>query len=176
MSHPLHLCIGNFLRNIVIPIDCKLLLAPECGGNHNLPLFCCPKRSNETEYCNVDMLLLKDNRVRLILEIEESGFLPTKICGKFLTSVLSTNLIHDLVGVSDMSIESTFIQVMDSCKFPAGTSKLKQARMLESSLQSILPIRSFTMYRMFDFAGPTGFAADQDGRTALAQLFLTACS
>jgi hypothetical protein len=69
--------------------------------------------------CCVDLLVRSSGTVRAIVEIEESGFLPTKICGKFLQAALATHFIHDLntepaIPYAD---EVIFIQVLDGSKF-----------------------------------------------------------
>ena len=142
MSHPLHLEIGSFLQNLALPADCQLLLAPECGGSHNLPLFCSHQKSNDTEYCNLDAIMVKAGAVRFLLEIEESGLTPTKVCGKFLTSALSTHFIHDVLGnaATPMDAQVTFVQVMDAKNLQLRTKKIEQGHALEQSIQRILPL------------------------------------
>lgn len=179
MSHPLHLEIGRFLRQLDLPADCRLLFAPECDGSHNLPLFCCDQKSNDTEYCNVDALVVKSGKVRFLLEIEESGLSPTKVCGKFLTSALSTHFIHDVLrnAVTPMDEEVTFVQVMDAKKLQLHTKKIKQGQALERSIRSILPglSSSITEYRLFFFRGEAGFQSDRTNQADFQEVFLTAC-
>ncbi len=54
--------------------------------------------SRATEYCNVDLLLFKDDKIKAIVEIEESNVKPTQISGKLLTSALSKFYIHESNG------------------------------------------------------------------------------
>jgi hypothetical protein len=179
MNHPLHLEIGTFLQQLVLPADCKLLLAPECGGSHNLPLFCSDEKSNDTEYCNLDALVVKDGKIRFLLEIEESGLTPARVCGKFLTSALSTHFIHDVLNgaASAMDGEVTFVQVMDAKNLRSGTKKITQGQALQRSIQSILPVRqgSITVYRLFFFRGLEEFQSNQAAQRDFQQVFLTAC-
>lgn len=51
-------------------------LSSECGGKHNLPLFLSNEKSNKTEFCNVDILLIKNEKIKVIIEIEESDDKP----------------------------------------------------------------------------------------------------
>ena len=54
-----------------------------------MPLFFQGPKSRETTFCNADMILLKNGRVKVIFEIEETNIKPTQVFGKFLTSALS---------------------------------------------------------------------------------------
>lgn len=177
MSHPLHVEIGTFLKGITLPANCRLLLAPECGGTHNLPLFCCQQKSNDAEYCNVDALVVKDGKVCFLMEIEESGLIATKICGKFLTSALSSHFIHDVLNnaVTPMDNQVTFVQVMDTTKLDLRTKKIKQGQSLERSIQSILSLRSVAVYRLFFVRGVDEFRSDEGKKTDLRQVYLKAC-
>lgn len=163
MPHPLHFVVGSFLSSIVLSKNERLLLAPECGGSNNLPLFMSSQKRNDTEICNVDALIIQNDNVRIIIEIEESGLIPTKICGKFLTSALSTHLIHDILSDQAMCLAEKvcFIQIIDSSRFPQNSSKLKQGNNLELSIQNILPINNISEYSLLYFSGAKGFSENQ---------------
>jgi hypothetical protein len=124
--------------------DCKIIKDPACGGRQNVPLFCSEKKSNATEYCNVDLLILKDNKTRVIIEIEEANIKPTQICGKFLTSALSSHFIHKTgkskpIGMDDSVL---FIQILDTSKLKKDkTSKIGQWKNIEESIQNIIPVK-----------------------------------
>lgn len=139
MAHPLHKTIGDVVKDSEFP-NCQLARDPACGGKQNIPLFCSNKKSNETEYCNVDLLVL-NNEIRVIVEIEEADVKPTQICGKFLTSALSTHFIHDNYGNIGMAESVSFIQVLDPSKLRIDkTSKIDQWKRLEKSISDVLPI------------------------------------
>lgn len=87
MGHPLHKAIGKIIDEKSLP-GCKILKDPACGGKQKFPLFSSKRKSRETEYCDVDILILKSNKIRVIIEIEEANVKPTQICGKLLTSAL----------------------------------------------------------------------------------------
>lgn len=71
MNHPLHLEIGKNIENILKSKNTyRVLLDPACGGTHNIPLFNSSIKSNDTEYCNVDIIIIKDNKIKVIIEIE----------------------------------------------------------------------------------------------------------
>jgi hypothetical protein len=141
MAHPLHEIIGRHLTETNFPA-CKVLKDPACGGEQHLPLFVSSKKSRKTKYCNVDILVFQNNRVRVIIEIEESDIKPTKICGKFLTAALSSYFIHETYHNKPIAIrDALFIQILDTTELKAATSRIKQWRNLESSIKSLLPLR-----------------------------------
>ncbi len=140
-KHPLHRIVGQCISSYRFP-SCKIIKDSACGGQQNIPLFCSKDKSNRTEYCNVDLLILKDSKIRVIIEIEETDIKPTQICGKFLTSALSSYFIHECknnvpVGMGDSVF---FIQVLNTSRLKEGTVKPDQWRNLEKSIRKILPI------------------------------------
>ncbi len=137
-----------------ISSDCQLIRDEDCGGTQHIPLFVSENKSRKTEYCNVDLLVLKKGKIKIIVEIEETKIGPTQICGKFLTSALARYFIHEtmkdkLVGMHD---SVTFIQILDSSKLKAErTSKFTQGENLERSINNILPVKesNITDYKLF---------------------------
>lgn len=81
-------------------------------------LFCSQDKSTKTKYCDVDMLILKDNKIRVIIEIEEANVKPTQICGKFLVSALSSYYIHRTGNYIPINKNDSvsFIQIVDISK------------------------------------------------------------
>jgi len=155
--HPLHKIVGSQIKGNDFP-HCKIKRDPACadpssGRYQSLPLFCSDDKKNETEYCNVDMLIIREDKVRVIIEIEEADIKPTQICGKFLTSALSSYFIHesekDPIPMDDSVL---FIQVLDTSKLKMSkTSKIKQWKNLEKSINNILPIKGGNIkeYKLF---------------------------
>lgn len=140
--HPLHKEIADQLESIFPPHS--LVKDEACGGDQHIPLFYDKEKSRVTEFCNVDMLVLKENRVRAIIEIEESNVKPTQICGKLLTSALARYYIHENKENEpfEMCDNVTFIQIVDSSKLKKNSAKPKQWKTLERSIQNILPLRN----------------------------------
>ena len=163
-EHPLHKIVGQCIDSHKFP-DCKIIKDPACGGQQNVPLFCSEDKSNETEYCNVDLLILKDNKIRVIIEIEETDVTPIKICGKFLTSALSRYFIHESennipIGMSDSVL---FVQILNISQLKEETAKPNQWENLEKSIMDTLPIKASKIrkYRLLygnvsDFRGTNG--------------------
>lgn len=155
MRHPLHLAVAEELAQR-LPSSCTLLRDPACGGEQHLPLFIGAEKSRATRMCCVDLLILAEDKVRGIIEIEESGFLPTKICGKFLQSALATHFIHDSQPDGPISYAEKifFIQVLDGSKcLKTGTRKDAQGKLIEQEIQKLLPLRDITDYRLVFVAG-----------------------
>ena len=148
VQHPLHKVIGECIGSHEFR-NCKIIKDPACGGEQNIPLFCSEDKSNKTEYCNVDLLILKDDKIRVIIEIEETDIKPTQICGKFLTSALSRYFIHECknnvpVGMSD---SVSFIQILNTARLKAGAAKIEQWKNLEESIKNTLPIEGSRIRR-----------------------------
>ncbi len=155
MDHPFHELIGKSINEDVFP-GCKIIKDPACGGNQHIPLFCSEERSRVTEYCNVDLLITVDNKIKVIIEIEEANIKPTQICGKFLTSALSKYFIHESennerIGMADSVL---FIQILDISKLKIDkTAKTKQWERLERSIQNIIPVKNSSVNRYRIFSG-----------------------
>ena len=150
--HELHKAIGAAIADAKLP-GCVVIKDPACGGDQSIPLFCCPEKSSKTEYCDVDLLIVKDNKVRVIVEIEEANITPIQICGKLLASALSSHFIHEKWGAPvEMGDSVLFIQVLDTSKLNLDkTSKTEQWSRVEKSIRGVLPIMgsSICCYRMF---------------------------
>lgn len=134
------------MTNDLFP-DCEIIKDSACGGNHNIPLFRGDSKSWETQNCNVDLMFIKDNEIRIIMEIEEANIKPVHICGKFLASALSSHYIYtgDPVVMGESVL---FIQVLDTKQLKEGTFKLKQVDGLKESIRSILPIGNIEKYKL----------------------------
>ncbi len=162
-EHRLHEVIGSIIREDGLP-HCRILRAPECGGSHNLPLFYTAQRSNATEFTNVDMLILKASRVRIVIEIEEKVTGPRLLLGKFLAPALCWGYIHGPTGEdAPMGKQVAFIQIVNAASARPGSSKPHQWRNVEKAIRKIIPVKdsSFTDYSLFigheaDFRGQTG--------------------
>ena len=142
MAHPLHKSVGKCIDSHKFP-NCKIIKDRACGGKQNIPLFCSKRKSNETEYCNVDLLILKDNEIRVIIEIEEANTTPIQICGKFFTSALSSYFIHESENniPIKMGDSVSFIQILDKSQLKVPSAKPEQGENLEKSITKILPIQ-----------------------------------
>lgn len=141
--HQFHKAIGDCLGSKLLP-GYSLIKDQACGGEQYIPLFRSPKKSWPDEFCKVDMLVLQNQKVRAIIEIEESDIKPHQICGKFLTSALSSYFIH--AGWADKQIgmgeRVVFIEILEISKLKSQTHKLKQFENLEQSINEVLPLKN----------------------------------
>lgn len=141
MEHPLHKAIGDIFNGDILR-GYEILKDQACGGDQNIPLFCSEEKSNQTKYCDVDLLIVKSNKIKVIIEIEQANIKPTQICGKFLTSALSNYYIHNSKNndcyIMDESV--LFIQILDSSNLTEGTHKPKQWTNIEESITQIIPV------------------------------------
>ena len=95
----LHQKIGAILSDMLKDRKNVVLLRDKaCGGNQHIPLFCTSEKSRETEYCNVDLMVLKNNRVKIIIEIEESNVKPTQEARAVVKAFYSTLRTTRLFG------------------------------------------------------------------------------
>lgn len=152
MHHPLHFAVAEELQQRLEGRG-KLIRDPACGGTQHLPLFVGAVRKRDTWMCDVDLLIVSSGRVRVIVEIEESGFLPTKICGKFLQSAVATHFIHDSQPEPALPYDDRvlFVQVLDGSKcLKVGTRKDRQGELIERRIRSMLPLKGsgVTDYRL----------------------------
>ena len=156
MNHPLHQAVADRIAQ-AIGQHIELVRDPACGGVQHLPLFVGKTKGRENRMCCVDLLLVTDGRVHGIVEIEESGFLPTKICGKFLQAGLADHFIHDTrsSGPLPYAERVLFVQVLDgSACIKDGGRKDQQAGLIEAEIRRLLPLRGLTDYHLFFVKGP----------------------
>lgn len=151
VRHPLHVAVGTLVADADLS-ECAVVRDLACGGNQSIPLFCDRKKSNSTEYCDVDIIILKEKTARVIIEIEEANVTPVQVCGKFLASALSSYFIHQKWGSLEMGDPVLFIQILDASKLkPDRTSKMVQWNRVEQSIRDIIPIKGSRIhdYRLF---------------------------
>ena len=154
--HELHVSIGNLIDDNLssgFRLVRDMACIREGDIRQQIPLFFSDEKSRKTEYCNVDLLVIHDGKIRVIVEIEESNVTPTQICGKFLTSALARYYIHENEGNVPIGMHDsvTFIQVVGTSRLKSLSAKPYQWKNLESSIENILPIKDSNIkeYRLF---------------------------
>jgi len=126
--HPLHIIIGKIILGAELS-GCQVILGKDCGGDQNIQLFCKDEAGYATRFCSVDAIVLKDGKVKVIIEIEESDIRPMALCGKAFVSALAPHFIHQ--GKSyPIAPHAFFIQVIDTKELSPRSSKLPQCRHL----------------------------------------------
>jgi len=125
-KHPFHKVIGDLISGINLPKEKYCVLQDSaCGGEHTLPLFCSEERSYTTRYACVDLMILKEQKVKVIIEIEESNVKPVHIFGKFLASAMSEYYIYgkEKYGMDESVL---FLQILDFSKQKMKSRKIAQ--------------------------------------------------
>lgn len=163
-KHQLHERIGTLIHNFLnseFP-DCKIVKSPECQKENKkgnkLSLYCSKEKGNATKYCDVDLLILKGDTIKVIVEIEESDITPIRIFGKFLASALSS-----YSKSNEMDTSVTFIQILDTSSFAKkeNSSKPNQFEKIKKSIQGIPKFSKIKCYKIFygnksEFEGEKG--------------------
>jgi hypothetical protein len=166
-EHPLHEAIGKLITNEFEKEQENTKVyadhSKKTDDKIQIPLFVSDRNSHDARYCCVDVLILRDNKIKVIVEIEESNIKPTHICGKYLTSALAKYFIHDKNAQTPipMSENVTFIQVVDTKKLSSTSKKNIQFTRIENSIQNILPVTGSKIknYHLIMFDGPTDITA-----------------
>lgn len=144
----LHKFVGDCVEQN-IPNDCKVVKDKACGGNQSVPLFCKDHKSSSTEYCDVKILIVKDDEIRVIIEIDDKDYNPSQICGRFLAPALTSYYIHKSERETvEMADSVTFIHVLSTSDLAENSHKTEQWEYLESSIKEILPIGNIENYKL----------------------------
>jgi hypothetical protein len=136
IKHTLHLEVAEAITGIIktkkLPLECKLDEA--CGGRQHLPFFLTFRPSRESAVSNVDLMVLKDDKIKLVCEIEESGFNPTKIFGKIFTTASAK--VCRLVGKKyiELDDDAVFLQVISNSSFKEDSQKEDQGEIIENEI------------------------------------------
>ncbi|MCL2207509.1 MAG: hypothetical protein FWB90_05360 [Fibromonadales bacterium] len=138
-KHPLHKTVGELLKKFAKDKKFETRLDSACGGDQLISLFSCSEKSRESRLCCVDAMLLKNNKVAVVIEIEESDIKPTQICGKYLTTALSKEYNYadkESVSIEKESID--FIQILDTSELKQNSRKEKQFKNIEQAIKDNL--------------------------------------
>ena len=114
--HRLHKIVANrinrYLEENGISKYC-MELSPECGGEHRLPLCVESKGQNPIKYCYADYIVTHDNKVKFVVEIEESDFKPIYILGKaIVTGYSEIHYAKTLKKNDELSKELILLQII----------------------------------------------------------------
>lgn len=136
--HPLHITIGRIILGGDLP-GCQVILGKDCGGDQYVQLFCDGRAEFATRLCSVDAIIIRDGKVVVIIEVEESDMRPVVLCGKVLVSALAVNFNHQGTCYP-IAADASFVQVIDTRKLKPNSSKLAQcwhlAELIRSNLQN----------------------------------------
>jgi hypothetical protein len=169
-AHAFHQVIGGLMDRLHLP-GCRVLKAAECGGEHNLPLFYTAHKSNATEFCDVDILVLMSGRIRVIVEIEEVERSPGKLFGKFAVPAVCWGYIYGPSGEdAPMGDRVVFVQMVNATDIQPNSSKPEQWRLVEKSIRDLMPLKGkgarLVEYHLL--AGTSGEFRGQAGQDLVA--------
>ncbi len=123
--------------------SCEVIKDKACGGKQNIPLFCSDLKSNETEFANVDLLLIRNGKIKIIIEIDEANRKPNHIIGKFFCAALTQNYNHRTTNGEKipMDDEVMFMQIISTKKLKTmETSKFEQWKNIEKRIRETIPL------------------------------------
>jgi len=152
-KHPFHRVIGDLISGMNLSKDKYYVLKDSaCGSEHTLPLFCSDERSYATRYACVDLVILKEQKVKVIMEIEESNVKPIHIFGKFLTSDMAKYYIYGKEKY-EMDESVLFLQILDFSKQKNVSIRKAQWNNIEESIRAILPFEGTSIREYAIFYG-----------------------
>ncbi len=144
MREDIHKSIGALIHTLFHrPPRFRVLLAPECGGNHRIQLFSTKVQSRATNYCWPDIAVIESGIARLGLEIEQTGIVsPGRIGGKLLPTAMSSHIQSEELGQDPAPLSDAFtlIQVVNTALLPPTSRKQLQYQNLEISIRRLLPL------------------------------------
>ncbi len=139
-NHPLHRKIGEYLEKQFNNSNnnITLLLDDACGGKQKISLFLADDKTRGSRLCQVDAMILKNNEIKIIIEIEETDLAPINILGKLFAPTIAKYYIHDKEERAiTMADDVCFIQVVDTKKLSENSKKFEQFENIENAISEI---------------------------------------
>lgn len=155
-DHPLH----EKIYSIVEPFDGKnnntvhvyadhacsgkegrvsLFLEPTKNRENHICLE--PTKKRENHICDVDSLIVRGDKIKIILEIEESGRQPVRIFGKVLASAIATHFCPPEKPLPDgISKDKNvlFIQIISSSGLKKNSRRKEQWKQIGKYLERLV--------------------------------------
>lgn len=140
INHSLHTQVAKAIDSIIktnaLPLTLELDQA--CGGNKHLSFFLSFVPSRESAISKADIVVLKDQKIKFICEIEESGFIPGKFFGKVFTSAsakICRLKMPNGFRYIDLDENAIFVQIVRNDSFQkSGSQKEKQGQLIENEI------------------------------------------
>ncbi|MEI6754147.1 MAG: hypothetical protein WCK78_13395 [Paludibacter sp.] len=152
MEHKLHFLIGEHLKSVDFG-NVQKISDPACGGKQHIPLFLTEDKSRDNQLCKVDYMIIKNKRIKVIIEIEETNKKPTQILGKLLTSGIAKYYIHETPNYEKIPMADNvcFIQILTTESLKTNSKKREQWNKIENALNEVLPTlkTNIKTYRLF---------------------------
>lgn len=164
-EHKLHQVVGKIItRNFGKYAKLDYACCKSEDFKRQLPLFSSEETSRETQLCKVDIILVSEDKVKVVIEIEESGRIPTKICGKFLTTGLAKLYKPHKGSILLLASPLLFIQVLSSKGIPKKSSIPNQLHNIEMAMRKINNVDGRQMYYLLFAGDPDTFESKQGGK------------
>ena len=145
VEHKLHMAVGKLIdKTFNQPPSVEVVRDSACGGKQQIPLFLGEKGRGNV-LTNVDLMILKENKIKIIVEIEESDLAPLHICGKFLAPLLCETYIHSTKGNEKIGMDKAvmLIQILNKAKLSEGTKKEEQGKKIEKAIINFIADQKF---------------------------------
>jgi len=153
-NHPLH----KYIAKIVSAEfkDSKISCDSECYVrkiDKNLNSLCYEKDREKSEFSQADMIILKDNKIKVIIEIEDSNVTPNQACGKVLAAALARYCFPKR-GEAHKGISNSvlFIQVLNKDKMKSKGNKKHQLKLLEKAIDDKIKFSKIKEYKLYSFS------------------------
>jgi hypothetical protein len=165
-NHVFHKAIGRLINLEDFPKSESLTILKDraCAEDGHL-IYLYSTATNTVppiELCNVDILIEVGGKARVIVEIEESDFVPVHIFGKFFASVFSDRYKTKGSKPKPFTYPALFIQILKSSDPKKKSGKPAQWDHIAASIRSILtsPLHAMEWeYRLFQ-GSMTDFVVD----------------
>lgn len=143
LKHSFHIKIAEVIDKIITKnaFSLNVLKDGACGGKNYLSFFLSDDPSRASQISQVDLIILKNNKIKLICEIEESGFNPTKIFGKIFVTAsakvfrMNNDNAHKYYEFDENVI---FLQIIDNKSFKNSSKKEMQGHLIENEINNKL--------------------------------------
>lgn len=142
--HDLHQAVAKAIDILSAPIDNLEVYFDEACEIDNkpkmrLPFFLTEEAHNDTEITNVDLMILKGEKVKLVCEIEESDITPTRTYWKIFSAATAKMCKLKDNTRYELNDNGVFIQVLSSKKLNKENSKkISQGINIEMAINDFL--------------------------------------
>ena len=130
--------IGHTMHSHTVLVDQDCMFTGYPGIKQRLPFFLSYRPARESAVSDVDVVLIKDDKIKLVCEIEESGFNPTKIFGKLFSTASAKVCRLNSGKIYELDENAVFIQMISAKDLPVDSLKAKQGQLIENEINNKL--------------------------------------
>lgn len=159
-DHDLHIRSARIMKACLQSFpNCEVLLdSRDCGGDHLIEMFCDDRKTNASQICEVDAVIVVNGQVKVIIEIDGDDK-PRHLCGKLDITTYATLASY---GCDDYSMADSisFIQILAAVT-KSSSSKSEQRRNIQNVFQKRLAECSFGRIRHYQILEGTDELSDR---------------